>query len=129
MPRVRIEWRVKIAKQDNLSYFSTLFLSPELPDCTHIPVACILKDPVTRQPVFFIRQPLNWNTMENLTSLPELRYLTPTTRERAIILANELIRQGISTKEAVSQAILSAKNWAVKNVNRPVWKRLKKMGI
>ncbi len=67
--------------------------------------------------------------MENLTALPELRYLSPTTRERALILANELIRQGISTKDAVSQAILSAKNWAVKSVNRTVWKRLKKMEI
>ncbi len=65
--------------------------------------------------------------MENLTSFPELAYLTPTTRERALMLAGELIRQGISTKDAVSQAILSAKNWAVKSVNRTVWKRLKKM--
>lgn len=62
-------------------------------------------------------------------AIPELRHLTPTTRERAVLLANELIRQGISTKDAVSQAIHSARNWAVKNVNQKVWKRLKKMGI
>lgn len=67
--------------------------------------------------------------MENLTSYPEIAYLSPTTREKAIMLAGELIREGLSTRDAVTQAVLSAKDWAVKNVNRAVWKRLKKMGI
>jgi uncharacterized protein YdaT len=67
--------------------------------------------------------------MENLSSIPELAYLSPTTREKAILLAADLIRQGMSTKDAVATAIANAKNWAVKNVNRRVWKRLKNMGI
>lgn len=67
--------------------------------------------------------------MENLTSYPELAYLSPTTPEKAIMLANDLIKQGVSTKDAVSHAILSAKNWAVRNVSISAWKRLKKMGI
>lgn len=58
--------------------------------------------------------------MEKLASSPEFMYLSPTTRERALQLADELIKQGISTREAISQAILSAKNWAVKNINRKV---------
>ncbi len=65
--------------------------------------------------------------MEKLASSPEFMYLSPTTRERALQLADELIKQGISTREAISQAILSAKNWAVKNINRKVWKKLKKI--
>jgi len=65
--------------------------------------------------------------MEKLASSPEFMYLSPTTRERALQLADELVKQGISTREAISQAILSAKNWAVKNINRKVWKKLKKI--
>ncbi|MFA7472756.1 MAG: hypothetical protein WCY86_07640 [Spirosomataceae bacterium] len=65
--------------------------------------------------------------MEKLASSPEFMYLSPTTRERALQLADELIKQGISTREAISQAILSAKNWTVKNINRKVWKKLKKI--
>ena len=57
---------------------------------------------------------------------PELMYLSPTTREKAVIIAQELIRTNkISPREAISKAILIAKNWAVKNVNRNVWKKLK----
>lgn len=65
--------------------------------------------------------------MKNLASSPEFLYLTPTTREKALMLADELISQGISTSDAISQAILSAKNWAVKNINRNVWKKLKEI--
>ena len=64
--------------------------------------------------------------MYTTIALPELMYLSPTTRERAIVITQELLRAGdISPKEAVAKAILIAKNWAVKNVNRKVWKKLK----
>ncbi|WP_229253940.1 hypothetical protein [Dyadobacter sp. NIV53] len=59
-------------------------------------------------------------------ALPELMYLSPTTREKAISIAQELLKTNkISPREAISKAILIAKNWAVKNVNRSVWKQLK----
>lgn len=62
----------------------------------------------------------------NLNS-PELAYLSPTTRERAILIAQQLINSSqVDPAEAIRMAILQAKNWAVKNVNRRVWKRLKK---
>jgi hypothetical protein len=61
----------------------------------------------------------------NLNS-PELAYLSPTTRERAILLAQELIvTDHMTPAEAIGLAILQAKDWAVKNVNRTVWKRLR----
>ena len=64
--------------------------------------------------------------MDNRIALPELMYLSPTTREKAVTVAQELLRtNNISPREAVSKAILIAKNWAVKNVNRRVWKKLK----
>ena len=64
--------------------------------------------------------------MNSIFSLPELMYLTPTTRERALLIAQDLIRSNnLSPREAISKAILIAKNWAVKNVNRSVWKKLK----
>jgi ABC-type Fe3+-citrate transport system substrate-binding protein len=64
--------------------------------------------------------------MDAMMTLPELRYLSPTTREKAMIIAQDLIKtSNISPKDAVSKAILIAKNWAVKNVNRSVWKKLK----
>lgn len=64
--------------------------------------------------------------MDAMLALPELRYLSPTTRERAMIIAQDLIKtSNISPKDAVSKAVLIAKNWAVKNVNRSVWKKLK----
>jgi hypothetical protein len=41
-------------------------------------------------------------------------------------IAQDLLRtSNLSPKEAVSKAILIAKNWAVKNINRNVWKKLK----
>ncbi|QRR04015.1 hypothetical protein HWI92_02755 [Dyadobacter sandarakinus] len=53
-------------------------------------------------------------------------YLSPTTREKAVTIAQELLRaDNISPREAVSKAILIAKNWAVTKVNRRVWKKLK----
>ena len=59
-------------------------------------------------------------------ALPELMYLSPTTREKAVTIAQDLIRNNhLSPREAVKKAILIAKNWAVKNVNRKVWKKLK----
>jgi hypothetical protein len=64
--------------------------------------------------------------MDNIFSLPELMYLSPTTREKAVIIAQDLIRSNnVSPRDAVKKAILIAKNWAVKNVNRRVWKKLK----
>ncbi|GAB3181649.1 hypothetical protein [Telluribacter humicola] len=64
--------------------------------------------------------------MKPIINSPELTYLSPTTRERALIIAQQLVTsQRLSPKEAVSMAISMAKNWAVKNVNRRVWKRLK----
>jgi hypothetical protein len=53
-------------------------------------------------------------------------YLSPTTREKAVIIAQDLIRSNkISPRDAVKKAVLIAKDWAVKNVNRSVWKKLK----
>ena len=64
--------------------------------------------------------------MDIRMALPELMYLSPTTREKAVIIAQDLIRNNnLSPREAVKKAILIAKNWAVKNVNRKVWKKLK----
>jgi len=64
--------------------------------------------------------------MDARLALPELMYLTPTTREKAVIIAQELLKTSkMSPRDAVSKAILIAKNWAVKNVNRSVWKKLK----
>ena len=64
--------------------------------------------------------------MEAKLALPELMYLSPTTREKAVAIAQELLKtNNISPREAVSKAILIAKNWAVKSVNRRVWKKLK----
>lgn len=64
--------------------------------------------------------------MDARLALPELMYLSPTTREKAVSIAQELLKtNNISPREAVSKAILIAKNWAVKNINRRVWKQLK----
>jgi hypothetical protein len=64
--------------------------------------------------------------MDARLALPELMYLSPTTREKAVTIAQELLRtNNISPRDAVARAILIAKNWAVKNVNRNVWKKLK----
>jgi len=64
--------------------------------------------------------------MDARIALPELMYLSPTTREKAVTIAQELIRtNNVSPREAVKKAILIAKDWAVKNVNRSVWKKLK----
>ena len=64
--------------------------------------------------------------MDARLALPELMYLTPTTREKAVIIAQDLLKTSkMSPRDAVSKAILIAKNWAVKNVNRSVWKKLK----
>lgn len=64
--------------------------------------------------------------MDARMALPELMYLSPTTREKAVSIAQELLKTNkISPREAISKAILIAKNWAVKNVNRSVWKQLK----
>jgi len=64
--------------------------------------------------------------MDNMMTLPEMRYLSPTTREKAITIAQDLIRtSNISSKDAISKAVLIAKNWAVKSINRNVWKKLK----
>ena len=64
--------------------------------------------------------------MNQYLNSPELAYLSPTTRERAIMLAQQLIHsKQLSPSEAIRLAILQAKDWAVKSVNRTVWKRLK----
>ena len=64
--------------------------------------------------------------MDARLALPELMYLSPTTREKAVIIAQELLKTSkMSPRDAVAKAILIAKNWAVKNVNRSVWKKLK----
>ncbi|CAG5069274.1 hypothetical protein DYBT9623_02010 [Dyadobacter sp. CECT 9623] len=64
--------------------------------------------------------------MDARIPLPELMYLSPTTREKAVAIAQELLRSNnISPREAVAKAILIAKNWAVKKVNRSVWQKLK----
>jgi len=64
--------------------------------------------------------------MDARIALPELMYLSPTTREKAVTIAQELLRTSkMSPREAVAKAILIAKNWAIKNVNRNVWKKLK----
>lgn len=61
-----------------------------------------------------------------MTLQAELMYLSPTTREKAMLIAQELIRTNqVSPGEAISKAVLIAKNWAVKNINRRVWKKLK----
>ena len=64
--------------------------------------------------------------MDNMMTLPEMRYLSPTTREKAMTIAQDLLKtSNISPKEAISKAVLIAKNWAVKSINRNVWKKLK----
>ncbi len=64
---------------------------------------------------------------QNINS-PELAYLSPTTRERAIMLAQELINSSnLTPTDAIRTAILQAKDWAVKSVNRNVWKKLKQV--
>lgn len=64
--------------------------------------------------------------MDSMMTLPELRYLSPTTREKAMTIAQDLLKtSNISPSEAISKAVLIAKNWAVKNINRNVWKKLK----
>ncbi|KQS28088.1 hypothetical protein [Dyadobacter sp. Leaf189] len=64
--------------------------------------------------------------MDARIALPELMYLSPTTREKAVVIAQELLRShNISPRDAVAKAILIAKNWAVKKVNRSVWQKLK----
>jgi uncharacterized protein YdaT len=64
--------------------------------------------------------------MKTYINSPELAYLSPTTRERAILIAQQLISSSqVAPADAIKLAILQAKNWAVKNVNRNVWKRLK----
>lgn len=66
--------------------------------------------------------------MKHYLNSPELAYLSPTTREQAIILAQELMETNqLTPSEAIRLAILQAKNWAVKNVNRAVWKRLRQV--
>jgi hypothetical protein len=66
--------------------------------------------------------------MDRTIALPELMYLSPTTREKAVMIAQDLLRtNNISPREAVSKAILIAKNWAVKNINRTVWKKLRSL--
>lgn len=66
--------------------------------------------------------------MNQKISSPELAYLSPTTRERAIMLAQELISTNqLTPAEAIRTAILQAKNWAVKSINRNVWKTLKQV--
>lgn len=68
----------------------------------------------------------NSTFMDNMMTLPELKYLSPTTREKAMTIAQDLIKTtNISPKDAVAKAILIAKNWAVKSINRNVWKKLK----
>lgn len=64
---------------------------------------------------------------QNISS-PELAYLSPTTRERAIMLAQELINTNqLTPTEAIRTAILQAKDWAVKSINGNVWKKLKQV--
>lgn len=64
--------------------------------------------------------------MKQFTHYPELAYLSPTTRERAIMLAQQLIHsEQLAPADAIRLAILQAKDWAVKNINLAVWKRLK----
>ena len=83
----------------------------------------ILNYTIIRQSTIAIKLKID---MDNRIALPELMYLSPTTREKAVTVAQELLRtNNISPREAVSKAILIAKNWAVKNVNRRVWKKLK----
>jgi len=64
--------------------------------------------------------------MDNMMTLPEFKYLSPTTREKAMTIAQDLLKTtNISPKEAISKAVLMAKDWAVKSINRNVWKKLK----
>lgn len=66
--------------------------------------------------------------MNQKISSPELAYLSPTTRERAIMLAQELINTNqLTPAEAIRTAILQAKDWAVKSIDRSVWKKLKQV--
>lgn len=59
---------------------------------------------------------------------PELAYLSPTTRERAIMLAQQLVHSNqLAPAEAIRLAIVQAKDWAAKSINRTVWKRLKQI--
>lgn len=64
--------------------------------------------------------------MNQYLNSPELAYLSPTTRERAIMLAQQLINsKQLPPAQAIRLAILQAKDWAVKSIDRTVWKRLK----
>ncbi|GEM_PF-1298680 len=64
--------------------------------------------------------------MTNFQNTPELAYLTPTTREKAILLAQQLVStKNYAPADAIRLAILQAESWAVKSINRNVWKRLK----
>jgi hypothetical protein len=79
-----------------------------------------------KRSIFTFIQHFQKTPMNSIFSLPELMYLSPTTREKAVVIAQELVRSSnISPREAISRAVLIAKNWAVKNVNRNVWKKLK----
>ncbi|PWJ59053.1 hypothetical protein CLV98_103426 [Dyadobacter jejuensis] len=63
---------------------------------------------------------------ESIHHNPELMYLSPTTREKAIMIAQELLQtRKISSSRAIRQAIEIAKSWAVKSIDRKVWKKLK----
>lgn len=63
--------------------------------------------------------------MNALKNSPELAYLSPTTREHAIMIAQDLLSQKkISYKEALATAIELARSWATRNLNRKVWKKL-----
>lgn len=63
---------------------------------------------------------------ELMHQVPELMYLTPTTRERALLIAQDLLNhENMDPVKALRKAVLIAKNWAVKNINRKVWKKLK----
>lgn len=64
--------------------------------------------------------------IDSMRTEPELMNLSPTTREKAILIAYDLLQTGeVSPKQAMNNAILIAKNWAVQNINRKVWKILK----
>ncbi len=64
--------------------------------------------------------------IDSMRTEPELMNLSPTTREKAILIAYDLLKTGdFSPKQAMDNAILTAKNWAVQHINRKVWKKLK----
>lgn len=64
-------------------------------------------------------------TMKSVVNSPELAYLSPTTRERAIMIAQDLLsKKNIPYQKAIATAIEMAKSWATRNLNRKVWKKL-----